>query len=60
MQDLTGLDWRTSSYSGTQSECVELAPLTGAVAVRDSKQPAAGVLRFDRAALTALVRHLPG
>jgi hypothetical protein len=41
--------WRKSSYSGGGSgNCVEVAdaPL-GAVAVRDSKNPAAGVVTID-------------
>lgn len=39
--DLTEADWFTSSYSGTGTNCVEVADLTGgsysAIAVRDSK-----------------------
>jgi hypothetical protein len=29
--------WRTSSYSGTSGNCVEVAPAPDAVLVRDSK-----------------------
>lgn len=53
--DLAGANWRKSSYSGTQSECVEVAPLADAVAVRDSKHPDGAVLRFDRSALAAFL-----
>lgn len=31
--------WRKSSYSGDGNNCVEAAPVAGAVAVRDSKNP---------------------
>ncbi|MCD0448864.1 DUF397 domain-containing protein [Actinocorallia sp. API 0066] len=32
--------WRKSSYSGPQGgDCVEVAPLPGAIGVRDSKNP---------------------
>jgi hypothetical protein len=39
--DLTGADWRTSSYSsGNGGQCVEVARnLPGVVAVRDSQDP---------------------
>ncbi len=39
--DLTGAQWRKSSYSGTNGgQCVEVAVnLPGVVAVRDSKDP---------------------
>jgi hypothetical protein len=48
MDDLTRAVWRTSSYSGTNGgQCVEIARnLPGVVAVRDSKNPAAGALVF--------------
>jgi Domain of unknown function (DUF397) len=42
------LQWRTSTRSQT-SNCVEVAPLRGAVAVRDSKDAGGPVLIFGRA-----------
>ncbi|MFD4258258.1 DUF397 domain-containing protein [Streptomyces sp. NPDC058534] len=36
--DLEGVDWVKSSYSNNGGNCVEVADLTGAVALRDSKQ----------------------
>jgi hypothetical protein len=42
--------WRTSSFSSSGGDCVELS---GAGAVRDSKDPAAAVVRAD---LTTLMR----
>ncbi len=39
--------WRTSSYSGQNGNCVEVAPnLPGVVAVRDSKDRGGPVLAF--------------
>jgi hypothetical protein len=55
--DLSGAVWRRSSYSGGDngSQCVEVAVLADLGAVRDSKTPAAPVLAFPVAALTAFV-----
>ncbi|WP_424536488.1 DUF397 domain-containing protein [Sphaerisporangium viridialbum] len=45
--DLTDQRWRKSSYSsGNGGNCVEVAPLPGGIAVRDSKNPAGPILRF--------------
>ena len=42
---LDGAVWRTSSYSGTHGNCVEVASnLPGLVAIRDSKEPEGAVL----------------
>lgn len=35
---LEGADWVKSSYSNNGGNCVEVASLSGAVALRDSKQ----------------------
>jgi hypothetical protein len=43
--------WRTSSYSGGQGNCVEVADHDNRVMVRDTKENSAGpVLRFTPAA----------
>jgi hypothetical protein len=60
--DLTSAVWRTSSYSSANGgQCVEVAAnLPGAVAVRDSKDPAGQVLALTPqqwAAFTAQVKH---
>ena len=55
--DLTDAKWRRSSYSGSNGgNCVELADVAGAVAVRDSKDPDGPVLLLTRAALRAAVQ----
>jgi uncharacterized protein DUF397 len=50
--DLTGAQWRTSSYSsGNGGQCVEVARnLPGVVAVRDSTDPHGPALAFTPAA----------
>lgn len=49
--------WRKASYSNNGAGCVELAVLSDATAVRDSKHPAGPMLSFTapsfRAFLTA-------
>jgi len=46
--DLTYAQWRKSSYSSANGQCVEVADLPEAVAVRDSKDPAGPKLFFTR------------
>ncbi|MFI1731807.1 DUF397 domain-containing protein [Streptomyces acidicola] len=56
-----GAAWRTSSYSGnTGGECVEVAVgcPTGAVPVRDSKNPSGPVVTFGAPAWQAFVDGL--
>ncbi len=47
--------WRKSSYSGGGNNCVEVAHLPGAAAVRDSKNPAGGHLVFGAEAWEAFL-----
>ncbi|MFD3648165.1 DUF397 domain-containing protein [Streptomyces cyaneofuscatus] len=57
--NLSGVQWRTSSYSGGNNECVEVAPnLPHLIPVRDSKRPAGPVLIFDHTAWQAFVNDL--
>jgi hypothetical protein len=48
-------NWRTSSYSGQTSSCVEIAAVGKAIAIRDSKDRAGTALRFGAAAFQAFV-----
>jgi hypothetical protein len=46
--------WRKSTHSGENGgNCVELAAVTGAIAVRDSKDPSGPVLLLTRTRLRA-------
>ncbi|MDG4808380.1 DUF397 domain-containing protein [Micromonospora sp. WMMD1120] len=47
--------WRTSSRSGGEGNCVEVAGFPDTVAVRDSKDRHGPVLTFTPAAWTAFV-----
>jgi hypothetical protein len=59
MTDLAGAQWRKSSRSGAQGNCVEVADeLIGVVGMRDSKDPDGPALIFPRAAWQAFVTHL--
>jgi hypothetical protein len=44
--DLSCAEWRTSSLSGSNGQCVQVAFLDENVAVRDSKDPDGSVLVF--------------
>lgn len=50
--------WRKSSYSGSQTACVEVAPLPGVTGIRDSKNADGGELRVPRTAWRAFVRKI--
>ena len=47
--------WHKSSHSSANGQCVEVAPVAEAVAVRDSKNPAGPGLAFTRPAWVAFV-----
>lgn len=59
MPDLSGAEWRSSTYSGGNNECVEVADdVPGMVPVRDSKRPAGPVVGFGPDAWAAFLDHL--
>ncbi|MEV5718672.1 DUF397 domain-containing protein [Amycolatopsis mediterranei] len=49
-----GYDWRKSSHSGAEAECVEVS-LADSVGVRDTKARHLGQLTVSRSAWTALL-----
>jgi hypothetical protein len=53
--ELAGAVWHKSSRSNGQGQCVEVARLDRAVAVRDSKDPAGPVLTFTSAEWAAFI-----
>lgn len=53
--DLTRADWRTSTRSSGNGNCVEVAGVEGRVAVRDSKDRSGPVLVFPPTAWGSFV-----
>ncbi|MCG6499125.1 DUF397 domain-containing protein [Kitasatospora sp. A2-31] len=56
--DVTAADlvWRKSSFSGAQSNCVEIAVgVSSVVPVRDSKDPGGAILLFPAEAWTSFL-----
>jgi len=57
MADTTDVRWRKSTFSGGNGACVEVAELAdGAIAVRNSNNPGAGMVLFTRAEMAAWVK----
>lgn len=52
------IEWRKSSFSGANSDCVELARTPHATIVRDSKNPGGPVLVFPLPAFAQALRSL--
>ena len=51
--------WRTSSHSGANGDCIEVArPVPGVIAVRDSKDPGGSRLAFSPGHWTAFTAAL--
>lgn len=50
--------WRKSSHSDVEGNCVELARDPRGIAVRDSKDPGAGIHVISRAVFAALIAGL--
>jgi len=53
--DPGAVTWRQSTRSGVSGNCVEVATLNDAVAVRDSKHPTGPVLLFTPAEWQAFI-----
>jgi hypothetical protein len=57
--DMTGVAWRTSSYSGDNGgTCVEVGTTGRAVAIRDSKHPDGSQLAFAAATWKTFINQL--
>ncbi len=57
--DLSGATWRSSTYSGGNNECVEVADnISTLIPVRDSKRPTGPIITFTPHAWRAFVSHL--
>ncbi|MFD0851041.1 DUF397 domain-containing protein [Actinomadura adrarensis] len=58
LHDLTAASWRKSSHSGGQGECVEIAPISDIVVVRDSKNVHGAKLAVSAAAFQRLIQEV--
>lgn len=56
--DLPGIAWRKSSYSGAVGNCVELSWIEERGGVRNSRDPHGPVLLLPACALLSLVRRV--
>jgi hypothetical protein len=52
------VEWRKSSRSASQDQCVELSVAPGETRVRDTKARDRGTLRFDAVAFRAFLTRL--
>jgi hypothetical protein len=53
-------DWRVSTYTGGQGNCVEVGRSATTIAVRDTKDREGPVLHFDPAEWRAFTQRLKG
>lgn len=56
--NLSGATWRKSSYSGTETNCVEVAITETNIGIRDSKSPDSGMLFLTQSTAAALIDRL--
>ncbi|MFD8967331.1 DUF397 domain-containing protein [Streptomyces sp. NPDC059568] len=54
------VEWRKSSASGGDGNCVEIAAYRSAIVVRDSKVPTGPALVFTRSEIAALLDGVKG
>lgn len=52
------IEWRKSSYSALQTDCVEVAPTPGGAGIRDSKNIDDGELYVPCTAWHAFIRQI--
>ena len=57
--DGNGIVWRTSSYTGGQGNCIEVAPTASTVLVRDTKDREGPVLAVPATAWRAFLADIP-
>jgi hypothetical protein len=55
--DFSQCEWRKSSHSGSESNCVEVASCVATTAVRDSKNPAGPMLAFPNSSWADFLRR---
>lgn len=55
MIDRSPIEWRKADRSGSGDNCVELAAVLGGVAIRDSKNPAGGLIMLSEEGFADLV-----
>lgn len=53
---MTDRAWRKASFSGAESNCVEVAEDNDTILVRNSNDPDAGTIAFTRAEMAAWVQ----
>ncbi len=58
--NLSRAAWRKSTYSNNGGNCVEIAPVTHAIAVRDSADPGGPALAFTADQWTAFTSTVKG
>jgi hypothetical protein len=56
MKDFSGAQWRKSNRSGEAGSCVEVAPTSHAIGVRDSKNTSGPILIFPAGPWAAFLR----
>jgi hypothetical protein len=57
--DLTTAQWHTSSFSGNNGTCVQIAALpNGRIAVRNSNYPEDGIILFTRTEINAWITRI--
>lgn len=56
--DLTSAEWLKSSYSSGNGQCVEVARVSSAIAMRDSKNPGGPALVFTPSEFRAFVQGI--